>query len=32
VLQSYVGLGIFWAALLSITGAYVFNYLKDEES
>lgn len=31
-LQSFVGLGIFWAILLAITGTYVFNYLKEEEN
>ena len=31
-MQSFVGLGIFWAILLAITGTYVYNYLKDEES
>ncbi|BDA44892.1 hypothetical protein COCOBI_06-3700 [Coccomyxa sp. Obi] len=31
-LESFVGLGIFWAVLLAITGSYVFNYLKDETS
>ena len=30
-LQSYVGLGIFWVVLLGITGAYVLNYIKEEE-
>ena len=27
-MQSFVGLGIFWVALLGITAAYVLNYLK----
>ena len=30
-LQSFVGLGIFWVVLLAITGAYVLNYIKEEE-
>ncbi|CAK0784183.1 hypothetical protein CVIRNUC_007387 [Coccomyxa viridis] len=30
--ESFVGLGIFWVALLGITGAYVLNYLKEEEN
>jgi hypothetical protein len=27
-----VGLGIFWVVLLAITGAYVLNYIKEEEN
>ena len=30
-MQSFVGLGIFWVVLLAITGAYVLNYIKEEE-
>jgi hypothetical protein len=32
VLQSVVGLGIFWAILLSITVSYVYSYLSKEQA
>ena len=32
LMQSFVGLGIFWVILLGITGAYVLNYIKEEEA
>ena len=31
LVQSFVGLGIFWAILLAITGSYVYSYLSKEE-
>ncbi|CAL5229978.1 g13409 [Coccomyxa viridis] len=30
--ESYAALGIFWVVLLAITGAYVLNYIKEEEN
>jgi len=32
MMQSFAGLGIFWVILLGITGAYVLNYIKEEEA